>query len=516
MKKFRYLAILALLVLPLLGCGKRQSASQTTTLWVVTERSNSDGMNYQMERIAERLEEKYGNLTIELELLPTDETEREDRLKKLRSQIMSGGGPDIYLLPTGSELTMDVPQKNTVLTVEPLFPDVQQAMLSGLFQDVDAYYASDTELNTAGLKTEIMAAGCVGDRRYVLPLRYDMDMLLVDGENWAASGMDALLMEGTVEALAEAVLTQDTTGLGAYALQLPTDLSILPQTFDYEKGELLLTPQDIADYMRLYQKWYSIHTPLAQTLNAEIAEMIYQTEPHFYDYFGYPEAVIRNANSISTYITCGAHWGLDGIPLYSENMEYLLDSAEMGKKLGRDMTVHALRDAKGNSCATVTYYGAVGAGCADPELAYEFLRLFLTEEFQWDLYRPRVKKTIEPLDHEDPEPQRGIQVEQSWPVRAAGCEEVLWDNRSYQLFHSASGTRNRILAVRTDTMDPGDIPFLAEPIDEVYFPIVQEEEETLAYALSLLNGEDGTPTDVDIDALAEEVYLNLWWHLAEG
>ena len=61
-----------------------------------------------------------------------------------------------------------------------------------------------------------------------------------------------------------------------------------------------------------------------------------------------------------------------------------------------------------------------------------------------------------------------------------------------------------------------DLPILFTPIDEVRFPVTLPEDESMAWALAQLNEEDGTPTDVDIDALAGQLYQNLWWHLAEG
>lgn len=75
----------------------------------------------------------------------------------------------------------------------------------------------------------------------------------------------------------------------------------------------------------------------------------------------------------------------------------------------------------------------------------------------------------------------------------------------------------RRAAVKAITSIPDrEESILQVPIDEVTFPVYLPEEESLSYALSQLNYEDGTPTDADIDQLAEKVYQNLWWHLAEG
>lgn len=522
-------AVLAALTL-LGGCAGREKASWEKALWVITERSNSDGMNYQAKQIAERLEEKYEGLSITLELLPTEEVEREKRIQEIQTQVMAGSGPDVYLLPTGNELLMDYPKKGTVLTLEPLFPDVRQAMLSGLFQDISRYYDEDAELGKDGLKTEIMDAGCLGDNRYVLPMRFDMNLLLTDGENCTAAGLDASLSGAGIGELAEAVLTSDQSGLGAYGLQLPDDLTALPPAFDYEKGELLLSVEEIAGYMRLYQQWMAVQVPLTQKVNAAQLEQYVADTPQYinnYKYDGYPVINRRSFNTINgdssfghfdpTFVSYKMHWTLSGFPFYTDNMEQLLDSVLMCKKLGRDYAAVPLRSTDGKVTVSVAYYGAVGGGCGDPELGYEFLREFLTEEYQWDLYRPRVEKDDNPNTMDLTEPQRYILVEESWPVRTRGCIVPLWDNRMYQLFYCSKSQYGRLLSLRTpDTLVESDFSVLETPVDTVYFPIVQDEEETLSYALHLLNDENGVPTDADIDALAEEVYRNLWWHLAEG
>lgn len=180
-----------------------------------------------------------------------------------------------------------------------------------------------------------------------------------------------------------------------------------------------------------------------------------------------------------------------------------------------------LRAADGSVVANITYYGAVGSSCKDPALAYAFLRQFLTEEFQWDIYRPRIEKNIlvrNPSVLPEREPQCSGQVENSWPVRTDGSVPWLWRTVQYQMrgvyhsFYGAYETRQFILMELTDD----DVPILSLPIDEVRFPVTLDSAGSLEHALSLLNEEDGSPTDADIDALSQEVRMNLWWHLAEG
>ena len=141
MKRTLCCILAAFMLTGLCGCAQKQV--ETKKLWVVTEVSCSDGMNYQAEMIARRMEQANPGLTVELEILPTDPQEREARLTQLRTIIMSGAGPDVYLLPTGGTLTTDYVNEyhhrvTQTTQVEPLFLDVTQAMRSGQFLDISA------------------------------------------------------------------------------------------------------------------------------------------------------------------------------------------------------------------------------------------------------------------------------------------------------------------------------------------------------------------------------------------
>ena len=163
-----------LLVLCLLsgldGCGMKQADENTSSLWVVTEASCSDGMNLQAEIIAKRMEKKNPGLTVELDILPTDPQEREIRLKQLRTKIMAGDGPDVYLLPTGGTLTQDYRISESwflrfrEISIAPLFQDVEQAMRSGLFYDIQTYYEADRTLGKDALNSQIMDTGTLGKK----------------------------------------------------------------------------------------------------------------------------------------------------------------------------------------------------------------------------------------------------------------------------------------------------------------------------------------------------------------
>lgn len=536
-KKMRFYLVGALLCLLLMlsACTSEDASRDAAkSLWVITEATVSDSMNYQAQQAKVTFEQEHPGVTVELDILPIETDERELRLKQLRAQIMAGKGPDVYLLPTDSTITTDIPYRSTSwklieIEVDPLFADVEQAMHSGMFADVSSYYDADDELNTSGLHPDVMNAGVVDSARYVLPLRYTMPILLTDREKNAEAGIDQSMIDGGIGTLVQHALDTENLMLGA-GLRWPDDLTMLPRIFDYEKGEMLVTPQQLAAYFRLYQQWRATGGEAGrQFLEQKTTEVRARLDEAWPDH---PDDIFVFLNLSFGWDDFNSHWGYGGyfyhwslepLVVFSHDLPYALDQAAINYVLKDDLQMHLLRNVQGESVAEVVYWAAVGASCSDSTLAWDYVRLFLTEEYQHDGVRPRTDRTDDTIWDIAREEQLPGMIERSWPVRVKGSVTPLWNTIQYQLQVRGDGSgilrskqefrkfRNRDL-----TLADEDMPILYESIDIVQFPIHQPEAETLAYALSQLNHEDGTPTDVDIDALAERVYQYLWLHLAEG
>ena len=130
MKKLTWLLLTMSVVGLLFGC-QRSTVDDPNTIWIVTEPTSTDKMQGQIEKVIKNFQEEHPEITIDLEVLPKDGEEREVRLEKLRALIMSGKGPDGFLLPTNSNGRI------------PLFYDVNQAIHTGIFADISQYYDAD-------------------------------------------------------------------------------------------------------------------------------------------------------------------------------------------------------------------------------------------------------------------------------------------------------------------------------------------------------------------------------------
>lgn len=538
MKKISSVALLLICSL-LLGCAPQPQAENV--LWVLTEASKRDGMNLQAKMAAQTFQQNHPQMQVRLEILPTQGENRTDRLKKLRSQIMAGGGPDVYLLPTGKNLLLDCEQDWRLEPgphypeIEPLFPDVGQAIQNRLFYDISDFYQADTALGQEALQPDIMAAGCRGAQRFVLPLRFDMPVLLTDPACWEQWGVSGTVFQQSALELAEAAVNMEDPRM-AMGLRLSGDLWWLGNPIDYTAGKLRISPEEIGSYLFLYQQWRQktaqpvedlLDWMYDQYVDAEVQvwqgrekeksrEQIIREHPEWVERF---HVNLDNLNDLGTFIYSNRLWKNSGFPVFQSILAETIHSSRIFQGMGWELEMHPLRTIQGDTTATITYWGAVGGGSQCPELAYEYLRSFLTEYYQWDIYRPRVEK-VGPFWEWPPEPQTRGMVENSWPVRVKGSVPPLWDNKLYwmQGYIGGDDRTGRIRAVKRPglPMDDGQIPVLAQPIDQVSFPICLPQEETLAHALAQLNHPDGTPTDADIDALAQEVWRNLWWHMAEG
>ena len=508
----KHMIICLLAALLLIGCTPQHQPDTENTLWVITEQSTSDGMNYQAKETAETIEAEHPNAVVRIDIIPVDETEREIYLQQLRTQIMAGSGPDVYLLPAGKELIMDSPESDDTISVavEPLFHDVEQTMRLGVFADIESLYCEDIELNTTGLHQKIMDAGVVEGKRYVLPLRYTTPVLLAN----TSAGSVGETLPDTLTNLIEGALDTNNEAMLA-GLQMPADTSMIPALYDYDKGAICVSPEEIAQYMKLYQQWYASAVGTQKKL-IEAAE-IENTEFYNAEFQGAFDNILdqlkisitfESFNSVEDYVLCDTNWTKSGLPYYATSISGALEGAFLKEAMNTNTDMYPMGRMDGSIGAEITYWGAVGANTENKALAYEYLRLFLTEEYQWDAIRPKKNQSD------------GL-IENSWPVRAVGATSHLYRTLEYQLTNVSAGiscNKERLTHIRAGVSEitDEDMPILQVPIDEVRFPFYQPYEETLEYALTLLNKENGTPTNVEIDKLAGEVYQYLWWHLAEG
>lgn len=512
--------LLFAVVLPLLwGCtpattGKRQ-------LWVVTEKSTWSRMNGQLYMIEQAYEKEHKDVDIRVEYLPTEQQERDVYLQQLRTQILRGGGPDLYLLPTDNTLVLDEPIQYTRVETEPLFSDVELAMRNGLFYDISRFYDKDDALGKESLNPYIMDAGVVGGKRYVLPLRYDLPVIYARLDKLQETGFDPAVLQEDIFAIMEAVLASGDPVLAGGIFH--HSFSAFSDFVDYSTGNVLLTEDKLASYMEAYQK-------LMALLGSQEAYVLTNLDISTFINDSYDKTTmwVEKAEDIKI---------IDGEVIYENAQERIyryyplwigtlqdgFDYVPAAQYDNADMAVLPMRAVGGDVVATVTYYGAVGSGCSDPELAYDFLRQFLLEDAQWEKTRP-VRNHMKPLkgpgDTSRDTQYPGL-IEEGWAVRDKNALQTLWNARRIQIYKkpaymSNEAAQDRMRKIGLMTLEEGRMPLFDIEIDQVRFNTTISDK--LADTLAGLNQQNykKAPIQVDIPRLAEELLWSLRWFVAEG
>ena len=107
-----------------------------------------------------------------IETIPEEESERENVLKRIRTEILAGKGPDVFLC------TSDLPFYHH----SPLFPFPRQVMENNLFLPLDEYIKQAEYMEWDKLLPSVMDAGSNKDGQFLLPLTYNMKIFLLDKE----------------------------------------------------------------------------------------------------------------------------------------------------------------------------------------------------------------------------------------------------------------------------------------------------------------------------------------------
>ena len=476
------LAVLCVCALFFTGCKE----DGPVTLRIVTESINTSTDDWANERLDQQLsktiiayKESHENVDFVIERIPQKGSERTNVLERLRTELMSGKGPDILLLP-GNCLVRG--ERNALQ--ESLILDVNQAMRNGLFADISEYYDADTELGKESLNTTVMDAGVVDGARYVLPLRYDFPVVCVSVERFAKTGLSKDTFNTNILSFMQAaVQTDDRTAISMLTEDNVLMLeNLMPQAVDYDEQQVRITNEELVQYCQTY--WAYQKKCFRNSLTSK------ERNPHTTDLYTY-----INEEGTDEYLSWlySDHW------MCIESLDRAIHVAALAEFAGVEIEMYPVRATDGSLVADVTYYGAISAGCENVGVAYDFLRQLLLEDFQWE------KST-------DAKTAFNKLSASGWPVRVKDSANPLAQGLMGQLSFSRESFP---LKEALYTMADGKIPVLEAEIDRACFPISwYDEVESEIYRTFLLDYMDNGTADAE--ALAEHLLKTLEWHLAES
>ena len=124
-------------------------------------------LNLELEEAIRIFEERYPETAVELQVFD----EEEYRLR-IRAEVAAGKGPDlIYANST-------------------VFPDVYKTLSTGVFLDLNPYMAADPEYSPENYNSAVMEGGVFHGGRYLVPVEYEIPLVLTTAECLEANGID--------------------------------------------------------------------------------------------------------------------------------------------------------------------------------------------------------------------------------------------------------------------------------------------------------------------------------------
>ena len=433
------------------GCGTVEEEDHS--LWIFVDYYSER----QVDKIAQSFQQAHPDVPLRIEYVPRDAAERELYLEQLRTKIMAGQGPDVFLLDKYSEV----------------FSDVEQSMYNGLFLDISTYYDEDTALEKDGFAQSIMDAGVVDGARYILPLYYNFPVLYVDTLQLASAGISLNALGKGLSGLAEvmqklgktAVLT-DYGQLEYYYLQ-----NFFGELIDCETQKVTWSKSQLVEFLCQYR------------------ELLILTEGEYMPWFDV---------GIYNYISDEKHLGQDGSCIYWGTLYDLVDIVRISKVTDREIAIFPMTAYDGSVCAQISHLGAIGANTGKPELAYEFLQAFALEECQWEVANGS-----------------NSLLNENWPVLVKNSwvqlDDEIWKGKM-----AACRAGSRRAAVAATTVSAEDYAILNTEISKAYLPLACADEFMMTIRQQLNPYLNPDAASVDVEALADQLIGQLQWLVAEG
>lgn len=294
----------------------------------------------------------YGGLEdadeIEIEYIPNAADKQEERnamLQRIRAEILSGGGPDVFILRGSSYYDESTG----------LFPYVENAMEQGLFLPLDGYLENAQFMEWDALFPEIMAGGRTEAEQLVLPVSFEMPATYFDPEDagsypadtaWAdmASFEDPILALSARSAWPRFVSKWRTDGTFE---ELASCFSLLlPELADFSTGELAFSEEELL----------------------ELTQSVLDTARQMYETVGENEAVIMEEKEVE------GKW-------YPRSYNRILNFWQPEDQ-AKNSTVVPLYHIGGGTTAWVAEYGAINKNTKRAEDAFFVLDYLLSNSVQ--------------------------------------------------------------------------------------------------------------------------------------
>ena len=177
----------------------------------------------------------YGEESISVEVIPSDVASAEAKIARIRTQIMAGKGPDVFILSS--------PNPQDVEGVA-LFDNPELAMRNEVFLPLDGFMSTAQYMNPDNWNTTILNAGRTEEGQMVIPMTYEYMAMVCAKDS-----------------------TQEDDSVPRYAFNgLPlTSMYSFGNLCDYDKKELLYDEDTIFIQMKHLESDYDAYKNMDPT-----------------------------------------------------------------------------------------------------------------------------------------------------------------------------------------------------------------------------------------------------------
>ena len=361
MKKALGILLVVLMSLSLLsGCGEKEPEPLRICVDIeyandVKGGSNTNDVQEAMQfLLVQRLYEVCRQKDIEkpeditVEYLPAEGVDREIAMDRLRTEIMSGAGPDIFLIYCN--------EKDPILSEEAIFTMPEKAMELSVFMTLDEYMENKTQFaEWDRMNQTVLAAGRTDEGQQIIPLSYRIPVSVYRAEEAEHTPSKEItwmdMLESDNEALAAAAVWTDNAS-ERYADGIPFMLSRAPMTefiigavADYEEEELLFTEEELGQRL----------AEIIELADRYTAGEFDSAPAHYNEYLG---------------------WEFDDpfvFGAFNENNEAVDFDARNGIKWNDTYTMVPLYSDDGGVTAEISAYAAINRNTRRPEDAFLIL-----------------------------------------------------------------------------------------------------------------------------------------------
>ncbi|MFI3326928.1 MAG: hypothetical protein R3Y35_12270 [Clostridia bacterium] len=211
-------------------------------------------MKSEMESITEYYSKSSGStINIEFLVLSNDDDEKELQISQIQTEIMSGFGPDLFVLYSNN------PKSESQIS---LFSNMDKSIYSNIFYDMNSLIESDSDFDLSDYNQTVISAGQTDEGFYAFPLFYSFPTFFI-GDECEIPSEDVNLY--TIENISDDYLRSSFSSMTRYYFS-----SIIPQIIDYDSEEILISQEEFTALIEKVQDLKQYNMDYRETTEEEL------------------------------------------------------------------------------------------------------------------------------------------------------------------------------------------------------------------------------------------------------